>query len=89
MNEFHAQSRWRRSCRDVCQSGVEIFQRMFWIVALPFRLLAAAWRFAVGIGVGIVRFTVDCFAAAFGLAIVISIGYGLARVLLYPLFHPR
>lgn len=89
MNELRTRARRSGSWKEVCQSGWELLQRLYWLVALPFRLIAAAWRFVVGIGVGIVRFTIDCFAAAFGLAIVVFIGYGLARALLHPLFRPN
>lgn len=88
MNELRARGQRSGSWKEVCQSGWRLVQRVFWFVALPFRLIAVAWRFAVGIGVGIVRFTVDCFAAAFGLALVVFIAYGLARALLHPLFRP-
>lgn len=89
MNELRVRVRRSGSWKEVYQSSWRVLQRLYWFVALPFRLIAAAWRFAVGIGVGIVRFTIDCFAAAFGLALVVFIGYGLARALLHPLFRPN
>jgi hypothetical protein len=89
MNELRARVRRSGFGKEVCQSSWGLLQRLYWLVALPFRLIAAAWRFAVGLGVGIVRFSIDCLAAAFGIALVVFIGYGLARALLHPLFRPN
>jgi hypothetical protein len=89
MNDSRVRVRRSGSWKEVCQSSWELLKRLYWLVALPFRLMAAAWRFAVGLGVGIVRFAIDCLAAAFGIALVVFIGYGLARALLHPLFRPN
>lgn len=87
MNEWRVRVRRNGSWMKIFQSSWQLLTRLYWLVALPFRIVAAAWRLAVGLGVGIVRFTIDCLAAAFGLALVAFIGYGLARALLHPLFR--
>ena len=69
------------------RSSWSAFQRVYRLIALPFCIVASAWRLAVAIGVGIVRFSVNLCAAALGVAIVLVVGYALARALLHLLFQ--
>jgi hypothetical protein len=64
----------------------DALERLLWLILLPFRLVAAVWRLAVAVGVGIIRFSVNFCVAMLGLTFVLFVGYCLARALLYPLF---
>lgn len=72
--------------RDLCLSIWGVLKRLIWAILLPFRLVAAAWRISVAVGVGIVRFSADLCAALLGLAFVLFVGTCLIRALLHPLF---
>ncbi len=58
------------------------------LLTLPLRLAVAIWRLTVALGVGVVHFGVNLIAAAFGMVVMLFVGFCLARALLHPLFPP-
>jgi hypothetical protein len=60
---------------------------LFWKLALPFRLIAQAWRVMVALGVGVVRFGVELTAAVLGVTVALFVGYCVPRTLLHPLYQ--
>ena len=65
---------------------VATVRHTFWLLTLPFRLVAVIWRLAVALGVGVVRFGLNLIAAALGLTVLLFVGFCLTRVVLHPLF---
>lgn len=56
-------------------------------LTFPFRVVAATWRFAVKIGLGLIHGAINTVFAAFGVCFVGFVVFGIGRVLLHPLFH--
>ena len=72
---------------NVCGSCWSWGLFIFWRLALPFQLIALAWRLSVKLGVSMVRFGVELVAAMVGITVALFVGYCVLRTLLYPLFQ--
>ncbi len=60
---------------------------MMKMVLLPFRCVAAIFRFAWKAGLGIVPFMFRLFVGIVGLTVIAFFAYCLIRTIFYPLFH--
>ena len=85
--DFFGGAESNRGRTNLCSSCCAWGLFLFWKVALPFRLIALAWRVMVALGVGVVRFGVELTAAVLGVTVALFVGYCVMRTLLHPLFH--
>ena len=73
---FVADVDWRHTIREV-----------WWVLMLPFRLVAAVWRFGGAIGRFIVSGAIELCVVALGLLFLVMFSFGMIRALFHPLFQ--
>jgi hypothetical protein len=73
---FVADVDWRHAIREV-----------WWVLMLPFRLVASIWRFGGAVGRFIISGAIELCVVVLGLLFFLMFSFGMIRALLHPLFQ--